>query len=179
MNYLFFSGAVLPFVSKGWGWMFSHLLHYIRVLRKRNPQQKGLAWYDVLCRFYTSPFASHCLLHCFLNVYLFIAEVIQRSEVKQTTLHNSTLHPSGLLIYCSHVYCLQGGSASVNVVKPCKRTKTIMKQRTACDVKENFQAKGLGGGWRFLSFPRLHREFFLLFHPVIHYRLHLPLKQLD
>jgi len=98
--------------------------------------------------FYTSPVASHCLLHCFLNLYLFIADVIQRSEVKQTALHNSTPQSSALLIYYSHLYCLQGVSSSFNVLKPCKRTKTIMKQRKACDVKENFQAKVSGWGMK-------------------------------
>ena len=148
MNYLLFFEAVLLFVSKGWGWMFSHLQQYINVFRKRNPKQKGLAWYDAFYRFYTSPFASHCLFHCFLNLYLFIADVIQRSEVKLTALHNSTVQPTALLMYCSHLYCLQGVSSSFNLLKPCKRTKTIMKQRKACDVKENFQAKGFGWGMK-------------------------------
>ena len=102
----------------------------------------------MLYLFYTSPVASHCLLHCFLNLYLFITDVIQRSEVKQTALRNSKLQPSTLLMSCSHLYCLPGVSSSFNVLKPSKRTKTIMKQRKACDVKENFQAKGFGWGMK-------------------------------
>jgi hypothetical protein len=55
-----------------------------------------------------------------------------------------------------------------------------MKQGKACDVKENFQAEGFGW-WDegFFHFLYSAGSSLSSFTPMIHYHLHLALRQLD